>query len=100
MMGAGGRFVGVGGGVYANAAHEELTHAVTDVDALRVLLGDDFVGEPLRNPGRAEVDAYLGSIAPMSDGGPLVLVWSGHGVPSPGSGLRLLTADSGTEPMA
>jgi tetratricopeptide (TPR) repeat protein len=90
----------VGVGVYANAAHADLTHAVTDVEALHALMGAEFVGEPLRNPGRAEVDAYLGSIAPISGGGPLVLVWSGHGMPAPGSGLRLLTADSGTDLMA
>ena len=32
----------------------------------------------------------------MEDGGALVLLWSGHGVPSPADGLRLLGRDSGS----
>jgi hypothetical protein len=89
-------FVGVGVGSYAQG-HEELAYAVPDVDDFRRLLGNDFDGEPKRNPTKAQVSEYLDSLAGSLAGvTSLVLLWSGHAIRSPAGGLRLLAADSGS----
>ncbi len=89
-----GYFVGVGVGTYAQG-HEDLACAVPDVEAFLGLLGSDFDGEPKRNPTKAEIGAYLDSLADSLESvTSLVLLWSGHAIPSPARGLRLLAADS------
>lgn len=93
------RFVGIGVGEYDDPTHQSLDFAVPEVREFHRLLGGDPVDEPLANPTKAQVQSKLDSLHPMA-AGPLVLMWSGHGVPSPAGGLRLLTADSGTDPMA
>ncbi|MDN0194421.1 tetratricopeptide repeat protein [Streptomyces sp. S.PNR 29] len=92
-----GRLVGIGVGDYASEVHRRLDHAVDDVVALTGVLGADFDGEPLRNPTETEVRDFLKSLKnSLSPDGPLVVVWSGHGLPAE-DGLRLLARDSGAD---
>ncbi|MEU5199878.1 tetratricopeptide repeat protein, partial [Streptomyces scabiei] len=87
----------MGAGDYTVQAHRNLAHAVDDVLALRQVLGDFLSGEPLINPAESELREFLKALKrSMPDGGPLVVVWSGHGFSSAG-GLRLPVTDSGTD---
>jgi Caspase domain len=91
------RFVGVGVGEY-DKGHLRLEHAVSDVEKVAALLESSF-GEcaVLRDPVEQEArDCLRGLRDSMSErGGSLVLLWSGHAIPSPTDGLHLLTRDSG-----
>jgi Helix-turn-helix domain/Caspase domain len=95
VTGGKGRFVGIGVGRYESPKLTELEHAVADVEAVRRLLGDAFVGEPLCDPteesARTTLQAIEGS---MPGGGPLVVLWSGHGFQSPARGVKLMCTDS------
>ena len=94
-MGA-ARFVGVGVGEYDDG-HARLERAVPDVEALAALLGAGFISTLLVNPAEQEVRDSLRALrGSMPDGGSLVVLWSGHAVPSPADGLRLLARDSGS----
>ncbi|MDX3702281.1 tetratricopeptide repeat protein, partial [Streptomyces europaeiscabiei] len=87
----------MGAGDYTVQAHRKLAHAVDDVLALRQVLGDFLSGEPLINPAESELRDFLKALKrSMPDGGPLVVVWSGHGFSSAG-GLRLPVTDSGAD---
>ena len=90
------RFVGVGVGEY-DKGHPRLDRAVPDVEAVAGLLEAWFDCTVLRDPGEDEARSYLrdlrGSLP--EGGGCLVLLWSGHAIPSPADGLRLLARDSG-----
>ncbi|MFF4340602.1 tetratricopeptide repeat protein [Kitasatospora sp. NPDC001540] len=93
-----GRYVGIGVGDYTGGAHRNLAHAADDAVALREVLGDSLVGEPLVNPDESELRAFLKSLKrSMPEGGPLIVLWSGHGFLAPG-GLRLPATDSGADP--
>jgi len=88
-----GLFVGVGVGEYDR--HKKLPCAVSDVEALRDLLRNDFTGEVLADPDEATVREGLRAIEEsVPDGGGLVLVWSGHALGS-AADMRLLARDSG-----
>ena len=90
-----GRFVGVGIDVYEG--YQRLEHAVAEVKAVAVALGAEFAGEPLLDPDEATAREHLKSVAGcLTDSGPLVLVWCGHGVAS-GTKLWLQTRDAGGE---
>ena len=88
-------FVGVGVGHY-DEGHAHLDHAVSDVEEFAGLLDGVFVctlwPDPTEQAVRDGLKALRGS---LPDGGSLVLLWSGHAVPSPADGLRLLARDSG-----
>ena len=90
------RFVGVGVGEY-DKGHPRLDHAVPDVEAVAGLLEGSFDCTVLRNPVEHEArDCLKGLRDSMPErGGSLVLLWSGHAIPSPADGLRLLARDSG-----
>jgi hypothetical protein len=66
---------------YRDARLCELPHAIEDVDALWRFLRDTFDGQPLRDAEKAEVESHLmGQVrGSLRAGGPLVLIWSGHG---------------------
>lgn len=91
-------FVGVGVGRY-DEGHDQLDHAVTDVKAFAGLLDGVFVCTLLSNPTEQVVRDGLKALRDsLPDGGSLVLLWSGHAIPSPADGLRLLARDSGRFP--
>ena len=90
-------FVGVGVGAYSRG-HAELARAVPDVDDFHRLLDDDFTGELMGNPTKAQISEYLDRLAEGLAGvGSLVLLWSGHAIRSPAGGLRLLAVDSASD---
>src|SRR6266496_4416857 len=90
------RFVGVGVGVY-DKGHPRLDRAVPDVEAVAGLLEACFDCAVLRDPGEDEARSFLRDLRDSlpEGGGCLVLLWSGHAIPSPADGLRLLARDSG-----
>ena len=91
----GARFVGIGVGRYES--HPELERTVKDVEAVAGVLAGVFECAVLADPDeRAAEDLLKGIRGSMPDGGSLVVLWSGHGVPSPADGLRLLARDSGS----
>ncbi|WP_433291571.1 tetratricopeptide repeat protein [Pseudonocardia sp. CA-142604] len=55
-----------------------------------------FVGDPLVDPDRAEVDVYLRAVRGSAAAAPLLLLWCGHGVQS-GAKLWLQTRDEDGE---
>jgi tetratricopeptide (TPR) repeat protein len=90
------RFVGIGIGEYDDG-HAPLERAVPDVDAFAGLLGDGFTITLMANPAEQQVRDSLRALrGSMPKGGSLVVFWSGHAVPSPADGLRLLARDSGS----
>ncbi|MEV5310351.1 tetratricopeptide repeat protein [Streptomyces sp. NPDC052610] len=91
-----GRLAGIGIDEYTTKAHRPLAHAVSDVEALSELLNETFEGQILKNPTETDLRTFLKSLKRSLDGGPLVVVWSGHGVPS-AAGLRLPATDSGAD---
>src|ERR1700730_6016193 len=90
------RFVGIGVGQY-DTGQPPLDRAVPDVEAVADLLKDSFECTVLCDPvEQAAKDCLKGWRGSLPDGGgSLVLLWSGHAVPSPVDGLRLLARDSG-----
>ncbi|GAA4263958.1 ATP-binding protein [Dactylosporangium darangshiense] len=93
-----GLFLGVGVGEYDR--HKQLPWSVHDVEAVRGLLGGDFVGEVVVNPDEATARQRLRAIeGAVADGGGLLLMWSGHALGSPAD-LRLLARDSGSSAAA
>jgi lipopolysaccharide biosynthesis regulator YciM len=89
-------FFGVGVDNY-DADLPKLDHPIADVTAIRVLLGDRFEGEPLKDPAEQDVKTTLQALEGRFDDGQGVLVamWSGHGVaPMSTTSLRLLAKDS------
>ncbi|CAL9442791.1 hypothetical protein SUDANB105_02267 [Streptomyces sp. enrichment culture] len=91
-----GRLAGIGIAEYTTKAHRPLAHAVSDVEALSELLNETFEGQILKNPTETHLRTFLKSLKRSLDGGPLVVVWNGHGVPS-AAGLRLPATDSGAD---
>ncbi len=92
------RFVGVGVGEYDDD-YGQLDHAVPDVVAFAEVLDETFVRTLLLNPTEQAVrNGLKGLRESLPDGGSLVLLWSGHALPSPADGLRLLARDSGRFP--
>ena len=90
------RCVGIGVSEY-DKGHDQLDHAVPDIEAFAGLIAEAFECTVLANPSEQEARECLkGLRGSMEDGGALVLLWSGHGVPSPADGLRLLGRDSGS----
>ena len=78
----GARFVGVGVGAYERG-HPGLDRAVADVEAVAGVLAGAFECAVLADPDeRAAEDLLKGIRGSMPDGGSLVVLWSGHGVPS------------------
>src|SRR4051794_40600872 len=77
-----------------------LEFACRDVQELRTLLGSDVVGDPLLDPTEHEVREHLKALRGRlaDDGGPLLMLWSGHGLVSATGELRLLAADSDADP--
>ncbi|WBB91405.1 tetratricopeptide repeat protein [Verrucosispora sp. WMMC514] len=95
-----GRFVGIGIGSYDQGRHRDLPRAVGDVDELRHLLVDSFTCEVVSDPDEGTARRLLQALeGAVSDGDPLVLLWSGHGLAA-SNGLRLLARDSGRSPAA
>ncbi|MGO9727605.1 MAG: AAA family ATPase [Streptosporangiaceae bacterium] len=75
--------------------HRKLDHALPDVRAFADLLAEAFECTVLADPDEQSVRGCLKKVrGSMPDGGSLVLLWSGHAIPSPADGLRLLTRDS------
>ncbi|MBK8075419.1 MAG: tetratricopeptide repeat protein [Kineosporiaceae bacterium] len=92
-----GRFVGVGVGTYESDYLPDLPRAVSDVTTLAHLLAGGFDGEPLTDPQKADVEAYLGHVrGSLPEGGSVVGIWAGHGTPSP-VGVLQLPAANGTD---
>ncbi|MEU9169110.1 tetratricopeptide repeat protein [Streptomyces sp. NPDC048420] len=99
-----GRLAGIGVGDYTAGMHKPLKYAVDDVVALSELLGGSFTRKLLKNPTEEEARAFLKSLKRSQQteagssptDGPLVMVWSGHGLPAAG-GLRLLAKNSGAD---
>lgn len=92
---SGARFVGVGVGEYDKGLGK-LPRAVPDVQEFAGLLPDAFDRTVLCDPDEQAVRTCLrGLPESMPDRGALVLLWSGHAIPAPPDGLRLLTRDSG-----
>ena len=88
-----GRFVGIGVDHYEQSAYAPLDFAVSDVASLYQLLQRWFDGEPLADPDENTVRALFPKLKEsLGEPGPLVLIWSGHGVASP-NGLRLVARD-------
>jgi AAA ATPase domain/Caspase domain len=95
VAGGESRFVGIGVGRYESPGLTKLEHAVADVEAVRRLLGDAFVGEPLCNPTEGSARTGLRAVVKsMPDGGSLIMLWSGHGLRSPAGDLMLMCTDS------
>jgi hypothetical protein len=91
------RFVGVGVGEY-DRGHLRLDRAVPDVERVAALLMSSFDDcTVLSNPVEQEARDCLRGLQDSLSGcdGSLVLLWSGHAIPSPADGLRLLARDSG-----
>jgi hypothetical protein len=101
-----GQFIGIGVSDY-DQAHERLEHAVAEVEAFRALfvaglagLDQQLDGEALGNPTETEAQDRLKALEDsMPDGGPLVVLWSGHGLLK-ANRLRLLGRDSGSSAVA
>ena len=88
------RFRGVGVSQYAKG-YPGLSHVLPDVEAIAGLLAGAFQCAVLPNPEEEAARSCMKKVrGSMADGGSLVLLWSGHAIPSPADGLRLLTRDS------
>ena len=88
------RFIGVGVSEY-DKGHPKLDHALSDVEAIAGLLAEAFDSTVAANPDEQAARACMKKVrGSMLGGGSLVLLWSGHAIPSPADGLRLLTRDS------
>jgi hypothetical protein len=85
------RFVGVGIDQYDNAALTPLSYAFNEVEELAKRLEPLFVGNPLRDATRLQVDNELTAVA-ASKCRTLVLLWAGHGK-AKGTLLWLSTKD-------
>ena len=94
-----GRFIAVAGTTYQH--HPVLEAVEPEVEDLRELLAGSLHFDVLENPDRGTVRAALESLeGSVPDGGPLVLLWAGHAVEAGAEGLRLLTREDGSSPMA
>jgi tetratricopeptide (TPR) repeat protein len=96
-----GLFLGVGVDHYADPDLVDLPGSADEVQAIADLVGDHFGVRLLRDPDEATIVQELRGSADhfADDAGAAVLMWSGHGVPGPGSNsLRLLAHDSRNEP--
>lgn len=95
------RFVGIGVGVYDDDAYEPLPKAVAEIEDIASVLARNYAGKPLINPNKQQVTQYVEeAIGALPRGGAIVVYWTGHGKASPVGGLRLLTADSGSNATA
>lgn len=91
---AAGRFVGVGVADYDSALLGDLPKAGTDVSAVREAL-PTFAAALAGPTDEISLRGFLKTLKTTLPGsGPLVVLWSGHGVLSPNGGLRLLCSDS------
>src|SRR4051812_35361961 len=91
---------GVGVGDCVDAPDRRLDHAVRDVDDL-VGPVRGFSSEVLRNPTQDEMRDYLAGLEDsLPEGGPLVLVWSGHGIASDFGYLHCRPATARPAPSA
>ncbi|WP_167761905.1 ATP-binding protein [Blastococcus sp. CT_GayMR19] len=88
-------------GVDTAPGAEPLTYACSDVKQLRALASAELVGEPLLDPTEQLVRDHLDALfdALKDSGGPLLLVWAGHGVVSAGQ-LLLRAANTMPRPSA
>ncbi len=101
--GAGGRAVesvpmglllGVGVSDCRDGTCGRLDNALPDVEGFARLLGEDFTCEILSEPAESEVRGRLQALPESVPGGPLVVLWCGHGLGSAADSLRLLARDS------
>ena len=84
------RFVGVGVSHY-DGPWNDLAHPVPEVQEFAALLGDRFSRTILTDPSEDEARrAFRQLRESMLDGGCLVVLWSGHGIPSGEVAARLL----------
>ncbi|MFJ8963639.1 AAA family ATPase [Lentzea sp. NPDC102401] len=90
------RFVAVGVGAYT--LMDVLEYPVPGITAIcEYLKTAGFDGEPLTDPDEATVRDHLSQIrsAMQDDGGVLIVMWTGHGVPAAGDLLLLTTEHRG-----
>ena len=91
------RYVGVGVGTYDDSAFKPLPQAITEAqDVAELLKAFRYEVHVIKDPDSANGPAGLKAVLPkdlLGRGGSLIVLWSGHGEPTPEGKLHLVPTD-------